>query len=102
MILGLDTWVLPAIAAGSSSYLVSLGWERFRIETAPSGLMAGFLATLSFIMGGISAYYRYSYYSTSLENNIIVMFFVGASTTFIWLRFRNLFFRLGKPDRARF
>lgn len=97
MILSLDIWLLPAIAASSSSYLVSLFWERLRRDTAPGGMMAGFLAALSFIMGGISAYYRHSHYSASPENNIIVMFIVGASTTFLWLRFRKLFFRPGKP-----
>jgi zinc transporter ZupT len=101
MVLGLDVWLMPAIAAGSSSYLVSLCWERLRIETAPSGLMAAFLSALSFIMGGISAYYRYGVYSSTPENNIIVMFVVGASTTFIWLRFRRLLPGLGERDRSR-
>ncbi len=99
MILSLDTWLLPAIAAGSSSYLVSLCWERFRRATAPGGWMAGFLAALSFIMGGISAQYRHTHYSASPENNIIVMFAVGASTTFLWLRFRNWIFRAGRQGR---
>ena len=61
--------------------------------------MAGFLAALSFIMGGISAYYRHELYSSSPENNIIVMFMVGASTTFIWLRFRKYFLRLRKREK---
>ena len=60
MIFSLETWLLPAIAAGSSSYLVSLGWERFRKPSAPTGMMAGFLAALSFIMGAICAYYRHT------------------------------------------
>jgi hypothetical protein len=51
--------------------------------------MAGFLAALSFLMGAICAYYRDSLYSLSLENNIIIMFVVGASTTFIWLLLRK-------------
>lgn len=91
MFLSVDTWLLPAIAAGSSSYLVCLLWERFRTRTAPNGLLAGFLAGLSFVMGGISAYTRHSLFAVSLENNIIVMFFVGASTTFFWLLLRKYF-----------
>jgi hypothetical protein len=91
MIFSLETWLLPAIAAGSSSYLVSLGWERFRKPSAPTGMMAGFLAALSFIMGGICAYYRHTLYAPSLENNIIVMFVVGATTTYLWLRLRKYF-----------
>jgi len=89
MPLRVDIWLLPAIAAASSSFLVSLCWERFRPATAPSGLVAGFLTTLSFIMGGISAYYRHSIYFRSPENNVIVMFAVGASTTFVWLCLRR-------------
>ena len=58
MFLSLDKWLLPAIAAASSSYLVCLGWERFRTTTAPSGLISAFLAGLSFVMGAFSAYYR--------------------------------------------
>jgi hypothetical protein len=91
MIFRLETWLLPAIAAASSSYLVSLGWERFRNSTAPSGLMAAFLAALSFIMGAVSSYYREILFHPSLENNVIVMFVVGASTTYIWLRLRKYF-----------
>lgn len=89
MILSLETWLLPAIAAGSASYLVSLGWERFRKPSAPSGTMAGFLAALSFMMGAISAYYRHSVRAPSLENNIIIMFVAGASTTYLWLLLRK-------------
>jgi hypothetical protein len=89
VIFSLDIWLLPAIAAGSSSYLVSLAWERLRRATAPSGLMAAFLASLSFVMGAISAYFRNIQYSPTLENNIIVMFFAGASTTYIWLLLRH-------------
>jgi hypothetical protein len=89
MIFALETWLLPAIAAGSSSYLVSLGWERFRKPSAPSGTMAGFLAALSFMMGAICAYYRHSVFAHSLENNIIIMFVVGASTTYLWLLLRK-------------
>lgn len=91
MIFSLDTWLLPAIAAASSSYLVSLGWEKFRHSTAPSGRTAAFLAALSFIMGAISAYYRSTVFDPSLENNVIVMFIVGASSTYLWLRLRKYF-----------
>jgi hypothetical protein len=91
MILSVDIWLLPAIAAGSSSYLVSLIWERLRSETAPSGRMEFLLATLSFIMGAISSYYRSASFGLGLENNIIVMFIVGASTTYLWLRLRKYF-----------
>jgi len=91
MIFSVDTWLLPAIAAASSSYLVSLLWERFRNNTAPSGLTAAFLAALSFIMGAVSSYYRHTVFAPSLESNVIVMFMVGASTTYLWLRFRKYF-----------
>lgn len=100
MFLGLDIWLMPAIAAGSSSYLVSLCWERFRSVTAPSGLMAGFLAALSFIMGGISAYFRHTLYFRSPENNFIIMFVVGASTTFVWLCLRKHILSLRDNKRA--
>jgi len=93
MLLALDIWLLPAIAAASASYLVSLGWERFRAVTAPSGLMAAFLAGLSFVMGAVSAYYRRELMAAGPENNIIVMFVAGASTTYFWLRLRKYFFR---------
>jgi len=89
MIFSVETWLLPAIAAGSSSYLVCLAWERIRKDTAPSGLLSFFLAGLSFIMGGISAYYRHALFSPSIESNIIIMFTVGASTTFLWLLLRK-------------
>ena len=98
MIFGLDIWLLPAIAAGSSSYLVSLLWERFRSATAPSGVIAGFLSGLSFVMGGISSYYRAGFYSPSLENNIIVMFAAGAITTYVWLLLRQ--YLPGYKDRV--
>ena len=91
MILSLDTWLLPAIAAGSSSYLVSLAWERLRTVTAPSGALAALLSGLSFLMGGICAQYRYSIFKPSLENNVITMFVVGASTTYFWLLLRKYF-----------
>ncbi len=51
--------------------------------------MAGFLAALSFIMGAICAYYRYTLFKPSLENNVIIMFAVGASTTYVWLLLRK-------------
>lgn len=91
MIFGLDTWLMPAIAAASSSYLVSLGWERFRNSTAPSWRTEVVLAALSFIMGAISAYYRSALFDPSLENNVIIMFLVGASSTYLWLRLRKYF-----------
>lgn len=94
MIFSLDIWFLPAIAAGSSSYLVSLGWERFRTDTAPNHLTEAFLAGLSFIMGGISAYYRAKIFDPGLENNVIVMFLVGASSTYLWLRLRKYIMNL--------
>ncbi|MEJ2245608.1 MAG: hypothetical protein P8Y80_05925 [Acidobacteriota bacterium] len=89
MIFSIDIWLLPAIAASASSYLVCLLWERFRKESAPNGVLAGFLVSLSFIMGTISAYFRHIIYKVSLENNIIVMFIVGATTTFFWLLLRR-------------
>jgi hypothetical protein len=89
MVLSLDIWLLPAIAAGSASYLVSLLWERFRKSTAPGGMLAAYLAVLSFIMGAVCAYYRYTVFEPSLENNVIVMFIAGASTTFFWLLLRK-------------
>ena len=91
MIFSIDTWLLPAIASGSSSYLVSLAWEKFRAATAPTGWMAGFLAALSFIMGAICAQYRHALFEPSLENNVITMFVVGASTTYFWLLLRKYF-----------
>jgi len=89
MIFSVDTWLLPAIAAGSSSYLVCLVWERIRNGSAPNRLLSAFLAGLSFLMGAICAYYRHSLFSSSLENNVIIMFFVGASTTYLWLLLRR-------------
>jgi hypothetical protein len=91
MILAIDIWLLPAVAAASSSYLVSLAWEKIRSATAPTGSMAAFLAILSFIMGAICACYRHEIYSPSQENNIIVMFIVGATTTYFWLLLRKYF-----------
>ncbi len=89
MVFSIDTWLLPAIASGSSSYLVCLVWERFRTSTAPSGLLAAFLAGLSFLMGAICAQYRHTIFAPSLENNVITMFVVGASTTYFWLLLRK-------------
>lgn len=89
MFLSLDVWLLPAIAAGSSCYLVCLLWERYRVNTAPSGFLEGLLSFLSFVMGGASAHYRATLYQRSLENNIIVMFVVGASTTYLYLLLRK-------------
>ena len=89
MILYIDTWLLPAIAAGAASYLVCLTWEHCSNKSAPNGVLAGFLAGLSFIMGAVSAYFRYRVYTVSIENNIIVMFVAGAVTTFFWLLLRK-------------
>jgi len=89
VILSLDVWLLPAIAAGSSCYLVCLLWERYRAHSAPSGFLEGLLSFLSFVMGGASAHYRATLYQRSLENNIIVMFVVGASTTYLYLLMRK-------------
>jgi glucan phosphoethanolaminetransferase (alkaline phosphatase superfamily) len=89
MFLKIDIWLLPAIAAGASSYLVCLLWERLKNASAPNGILAGFLVSLSFFMGAVSAYFRQAMYAVSLENNIIVMFTVGASTTFFWLLLRK-------------
>lgn len=89
MILSLDVWLLPAIAAGSSCYLVCLLWEKYRARSAPSGFLEGLLSFLSFVMGGASAHYRATLYQRSLENNIIVMFVVGASTTYLYLLMRK-------------
>jgi hypothetical protein len=98
MIFSVDTWLLPAIAASSSSYLVCLAWERLRNQTAPSGLLSAFLAGLSFLMGAISSYYRFRLYSRSLESNVIIMFIVGASTTYLWLLLRKYFPGFGGRD----
>jgi len=89
MIFAMDTWLLPAIAASSSSYLVCLAWERIRHSTAPNGTLAAFLAALSFMMGAISAYYRDRVFAPTLENNVITMFVVGATTTYFWLLLRK-------------
>ncbi len=89
MVLSVDTWLLPAIAASSSSYLVCLVWERIRTRTAPSGLLSAFLSGLSFLMGAISSYFRHRLFAPSLESNVIIMFFVGASTTYVWLLLRK-------------
>jgi hypothetical protein len=100
MIFSINTWLLPAIAAGSSSYLVCLAWERIKTHSAPSGILSAFLAGLSFLMGAISAYYRHTLFAPSLENNVIIMFVVGASTTYFWLLLRRYWpgYRRRKPD----
>lgn len=89
MLFKIDIWLLPAIAAASSSYLVCLAWERLRNSSAPNGWLAAFLAGLSFLMGSICACYRYMLFAPSLENNVIIMFVVGASTTYLWLLLRK-------------
>jgi hypothetical protein len=100
MIFAVDTWLLPAIAASASSYLVCLGWERIRNSTAPSGLLSALLAALSFLMGAICAYYRHTLFSPSLESNVIIMFLVGASTTYLWLLLRKYLPGFKKPGKA--
>jgi hypothetical protein len=100
MVLSMETWLLPAIAAGSSSYLVCLLWERFRNNTAPNGILAAYLAVLSFLMGAISAYYRHAVFASRLENNVILMFLVGASTTYIWLLLRKFFRRSNERNKV--
>ena len=99
MIFSIDIWLLPAIAAGSSSYLICILWERYRRNSAPSWLLSVFLAALSFLMGAICAYYRYMVLAPSLENNVIVMFIVGASTTFFWLLLRKYLPRSNGCDK---
>jgi hypothetical protein len=91
MILSIDIWLLPGIAAASSSYLVSLSWEKFRKSTAPNWRTEAILAALSFFMGAISAYYRSTQFDLSLQNNVIIMFVVGATSTYLWLRLRKYF-----------
>ncbi len=89
MIFSLEVWLLPSIAAASASFLVSLLWERFKARTAPSGLLAGLLSMLSFLMAGVSSHYRAVQYARSLENNIIVMFVAAAITTYFYLLLRK-------------
>ncbi len=95
----METWLLPAIAASSSSYLVCLAWERLRRDSAPNGAMEIFLAVLSFLMGGICAHLRHALFGTSLENDVIVMFVAGASTTFFWLLLRKYMPRFKDRDK---
>ncbi|HSW40243.1 MAG TPA: hypothetical protein VLL97_12205 [Acidobacteriota bacterium] len=89
MFLLIDIWLLPAIAAGSSSYMICLLWERIRRRSAPGWWLSIFLAIMSFLMGGICAFCRHMIFAPTLENNIIIMFLVGASTTFFWLLMRK-------------
>ncbi|HTY64057.1 MAG TPA: hypothetical protein VMG30_17545 [Acidobacteriota bacterium] len=89
MFLAIDIWLLPAISAGASSYLVSLAWEKIRYDTSPAGPLAILLAILSFLMGGICAYYRQQVIAPTVENNIIMAFVVGATTTYFWLLLRK-------------
>lgn len=100
MIFSLEIWLLPAIAAAASSYLVSLAWEKFRVSSAPNGFVAGFLSALSFLMGGICSYYREIEMSKGLESNIITMFVAAASTTYLWLLLRRYFIGV-KTGRSR-
>lgn len=89
MFLAVDIWLLPAILASSSSYLVCLAWERIKTRSAPNGKLSALLAGLSFLMGAICAYYRHALFAPSLESNMITMFIVGATTTFLWLLLRK-------------
>ena len=100
MIFSMETWLLPAIAASSSSYLVCLTWEKYRRATAPSGLTEIFLAALSFLMGAICAYVRHGLFATSLESDVITMFIVGASTTFFWLLLRRYLPNINGRNKA--
>ena len=95
----METWLLPAIAAASSSYLVCLTWEKLRQNSAPDGAMEIFLAVLSFLMGGICAHLRHALFTTSLESDVIIMFIVGASSTFFWLLLRKYMPRI--KDRRK-
>jgi hypothetical protein len=87
--LALDIWLLPAIAAGAASYLVSLAWEKIRPHSAPPMPTEVFLASLSFLMGAVSAWYRVTNLRVGPENNVIVMFVAGAATTYAWLALRR-------------
>ena len=64
---------MPAIGAGAASFLVCLLWEHIRYKSAPNGVLAAFLVSLSFIMGALSSYFRYLQYGVGLEENIIVI-----------------------------
>ena len=100
MIFSLDIWLLPAIAASSSSYLICLAWEKLRRDSAPNGVMEIFLAALSFLMGAICARTRHTLFGTSLENDVIVMFVAGASTTFFWLLLRKYLLGIKKRKKT--
>ncbi len=97
MLLSIDTWLLPAISAASSSYLVCLAWEKIRSNTSPGGPLAAFLAVMSFIMGGICAYYRHRMLAPTPENNVIVMFISGAVATYFYLLLRKYLPGFKKP-----
>jgi hypothetical protein len=99
MIFSVETWLLPAIAAGSSSYLVCLAWERLKHSTAPTSLQAAFLAALSFLMGAVCAYFRHVLFTPSPESSVIIMFGAGASSTFFWLLLRKYMFRYNGRNR---
>lgn len=101
MVLSVEIWLLPAIAAGSASYLVSLAWEKFKRSSAPSGYVAGFLVCMSFLMGAICAYYRHRQYEPSLDSNIIIMYVAGATATYLWLLLRRYLPGLGAGRDSR-
>jgi zinc transporter ZupT len=99
MLFSINTWLLPAVTAAASSYLVCLAWEKLRYSSAPNGLLAAFLAGLSFLLGAVYACYRQTLFAPSLENNVIVMFVAGASATFFWLLLRKYLPGLKKEKR---
>jgi len=74
-------------------------WEKLRSNTSPGGPLAAFLAGMSFLMGGICAYYRNVRLAPSLENNVIVMFVAGTSATFFWLLLRKYLPGFKKRER---
>lgn len=86
MILSVDIWLLPALAAGLSSYLVFRGWLHYsRKASASNHLRTELPVILSFLMGAFCAIYRHAVHARSLENNILVMLLVGGITTLAWL-----------------
>ena len=99
MFMAIDIWLLPAISAASSSYLVCLAWEKVRSGTSPGGPMAAFLAVMSFLMGGICAYYRHELLAPTIENNVIVMFIAVATATYFWLLLRKYLPGFRKRER---
>jgi hypothetical protein len=81
--------VLPAIAAGVSSYLVSWIYQRLRTDHSSDRKAASYIAALSALMGGICSYYRITVLGRSLVNNLLVMSFVGGICTLFWFLIRR-------------